>query len=295
MASGPRPALRSRATIFVPGQAPGIPKVLSAPKKGTRGPQPQSQSKPQMQPPEKIMAEVCYIIPTFAATMSRDQSRTPEVALAVAREASAMSIEECKNLALPAYVIPMEKHALPTFSSAIALHIDLEPQYPPGLDWPIHASQRQQPRRKRRIPLKLACQLEELDSEDAACVLSVRKIHKLGFESKQLLMEHYSKFGVVERVLVSNSHEKAPPNPMFRIRLRPSGLGFVVMRRWEDAAAVLAEGDIQHVAGVAIEVREFMQRGDRPTETVKLNDDLDDDCSNSLSSDTRCPTDSSEL
>lgn len=267
-------------------------------------------------------AEVCFVTPSLATAVPSDLGET----LAAAREVSTKSLEECRRSGVPAYVIPLDDIASDlTCSSATALRSDLDldkPQYLPGYDGQMNAQrqqrgqpqrqQQQQPKRqpqrqphrqrvgrgrgrKRRIPLKLACQLEELESEDAACVLSVRKIQKLGFESAQLLAEHYSKYGAVKRVLVSNSHEKTPPTPELRTRMRPSGLGFVVMRSREDAAAALAEGDIQNIAGIAIEVREFMHRRDFYSETNPVDDDLDDYDSNSLTSGTRCSTDSSEL
>merc|ERR1712099_108463 len=99
------------------------------------------------------------------------------------------------------------------------------------------------------------------ESDDATCVVALRRIHKLGLNSRHLLSQHFSKYGVVDKVLLSNSHDKSENTP-FRVRLRPSGLGFLVMQRAEDAEAIFAQGEVQHVGGVPIEARRFRPRSE---------------------------------
>jgi hypothetical protein len=79
--------------------------------------------------------------------------------------------------------------------------------------------------------------LEGLHGTDSQRVVLVRKINRLRFESAQILEEHFTRYGEVETVLVSHSHAKSR-----KPRVRPSGLGFVVMKTAEGAQAVLADG-----------------------------------------------------
>jgi hypothetical protein len=101
-----------------------------------------------------------------------------------------------------------------------------------------------------------------MEAENASCIVHVRQIHKLGFGSPELLHEYCSRFWPVKRVAVSNAREKLEDasRPHHPLRVRPSGIGFVVMQRPEDAAAVLAAGEIQTVNGCQIRVRRFEAR-----------------------------------
>lgn len=94
----------------------------------------------------------------------------------------------------------------------------------------------------------LRAHLRELQKIEPERVVLVRKINRLGFESPAILEKHYSKFGKVQRVLVAHSHVKSQ-NRRFFSRLRPSGLGFVVMSKKEDADAILALGPQQTIGG----------------------------------------------
>lgn len=107
--------------------------------------------------------------------------------------------------------------------------------------------------------------LRSLIKIDSGRVLIVRKINRLGFASPQLLKEHYSWYGKVERVLVAHSRVKSgtlmaqaymPPAS----RLRPSGLGFIVMSKVEEAEAILKAGPEQIVCGAVIRVQQFERR-----------------------------------
>jgi hypothetical protein len=83
----------------------------------------------------------------------------------------------------------------------------------------------------------LRANLETLQSMDCNSIIQVRKINRLGFESSEALKEHFSKYGKVDRVLVSHCYAKAR-----NLRFRPSGLGFVVMSAAEEVQAILADG-----------------------------------------------------
>mmetsp|Transcript_33896 Transcript_33896/g.59345 ORF Transcript_33896/g.59345 Transcript_33896/m.59345 type:complete len:96 (+) Transcript_33896:405-692(+) len=78
-----------------------------------------------------------------------------------------------------------------------------------------------------------------------------------------MLRAHYEQFGPVSEVLLSNDHEKAP-DANFSARVRPSGIAIIVMQYPEGAAAAVAAGEDQEVAGVLIRIRKFHRRASNP-------------------------------
>lgn len=109
----------------------------------------------------------------------------------------------------------------------------------------------------------LRMHLRSLLNVDSKRVLIVRKINRLGFASPQVLNEHYSWYGTVERVYVAHSRVKSGTGPSqanVPSRLRPSGLGFIVMSKCEETEAILAEGTEQNVCGALIRVQRFERR-----------------------------------
>jgi hypothetical protein len=106
----------------------------------------------------------------------------------------------------------------------------------------------------------LRMHLQSLQDEDSKNVLILRKINKLGFDSPDLLETYFSEFGDVKRVLVAHSRVK-PSNRRSRSRVRPAGLGFVVMASRADIDAVLCMGEQHSVLGVPIQVQSYEQRG----------------------------------
>merc|ERR1719281_1541313 len=98
--------------------------------------------------------------------------------------------------------------------------------------------------------------LELLRQRQPEHVIIVRKIKKLGFESPQLLDEHFSQYGEVKELLVAHSHVKATakrPNG----RVRPAALGFVVMANEEGVQSAFKAGANQMIYGHAIELASF--------------------------------------
>jgi len=110
--------------------------------------------------------------------------------------------------------------------------------------------------------LQVATQLKKLDHVDARCVVSVRKINRLGFAARDLLRDHFSRYGGIEEILLSGAEEKvaAPGGP--RVRIRPSGFGFVVFDSAEAAAAVIRDGQTQVIKDNEILINSFTRRGD---------------------------------
>jgi len=119
-------------------------------------------------------------------------------------------------------------------------------------------------RKKRHSPLLLGTHLKELDKEDPQQILIVRKISRLGFQSAERLKKYFERFGPISKVLLSNSHAKESGSS--GIRLRPSGIGFVVFEDSADAEKALAEGEDHTVNDVEICLRAFeRRRGDSTT------------------------------
>jgi hypothetical protein len=114
-------------------------------------------------------------------------------------------------------------------------------------------------RRKRMCMLNIASHLNELEGEDPNKVLILRRINRLGFESGSILKEHYERYGPVSKVLLSNAHTRQAGTP-FPVRLRPSGIGYLLFEDAESAAKALAEGELQTVRNVEIFVRAFKGR-----------------------------------
>jgi hypothetical protein len=107
----------------------------------------------------------------------------------------------------------------------------------------------------------LRMHLRSLLAVDSNRVLIVRKINRLGFSSPTILKEHYSWYGTVENVLVAHSRVKSGSGQAGIVsRLRPSGLGFIVMSKMEEADAILKQGSEQHVCGALIRVQKFERR-----------------------------------
>jgi len=98
--------------------------------------------------------------------------------------------------------------------------------------------------------------LELLKQRQPECVIIVRKIKKLGFESPQILDDHFSQYGEVKELLVAHSHVK-PTAKRPNGRVRPAALGFVVMAAPDAAQNAFKAGTDQMIAGVNIELAPF--------------------------------------
>lgn len=97
--------------------------------------------------------------------------------------------------------------------------------------------------------------LQELRAESPSRVVCLRKINRLGFDSKALLEHHFAERGLSARILVA--HLFARPSGRRPARVRPAGVGFAVMGTREDALRVLAPGEEQQICGVEIQVQPY--------------------------------------
>jgi hypothetical protein len=105
----------------------------------------------------------------------------------------------------------------------------------------------------------LSTLLKVLDMEvDSECVLTVRKIHKLGLNSASILREHFSQFGEVERVMLLPSRPKSSPlsNGGNFVKIRPASMAFVVMRS-RQPAIIARLFEVHSVEGHLIQVQKF--------------------------------------
>jgi hypothetical protein len=98
--------------------------------------------------------------------------------------------------------------------------------------------------------------LELLRERQPECVIIIRKIKKLGFESPQILNDHFSQYGEVKELLVAHSHVK-PTAKRPNGRVRPAALGFVVMATAEAAQTAFKAGTDQMLCGISIELAPF--------------------------------------
>lgn len=98
--------------------------------------------------------------------------------------------------------------------------------------------------------------LEILRHAQPETVFIVRKIKKLGFESPQMLRQHFGQYGPVQEILVAHSHVKpTPKRPNGRVR--PAALGFVIMASSEGVKKAFEVGDVHNVCGCPIELKAF--------------------------------------
>lgn len=88
------------------------------------------------------------------------------------------------------------------------------------------------------------------------CVIIVRKIKKLGFDSPKYLEDHFVQYGEVSKILVAHSHVK-PTSKRPNGRVRPAALGFVVMADEQGVRRALEAGQEQSICDNAIELSLF--------------------------------------
>ncbi|CAK0873550.1 unnamed protein product [Prorocentrum cordatum] len=100
--------------------------------------------------------------------------------------------------------------------------------------------------------------LQSLCREDSQHVVIVRRVNALGFETSRALATHFSAFGRVRRVLVTQSKVVAPSG---RSRTRPGGIAYVVMADAESAGRILQAGPQQTVASRSIAVEPYAPLG----------------------------------
>lgn len=120
------------------------------------------------------------------------------------------------------------------------------------------ASVSKKPEQERGWNGTLRTHLSTLQNEDSMCVLIVRRINRLGFESDEALKEYFTKLGNVRHVLVAHSRVKpSAKRPVARVR--PAGIGFVVMETQEETDKVLAQKE-HVIRSVSVQVHRYETR-----------------------------------
>ena len=113
-----------------------------------------------------------------------------------------------------------------------------------------------------RLNLLQALHINSPSDEDK--VITVRKVHKLGFRSQALLRRYFSKYGTVDDVVLLPMRARPKPGADGMTRgARPSSMGFVVMASTSAAQAALRI-PLQEINGWPIEVRAFVRPSERP-------------------------------
>lgn len=107
--------------------------------------------------------------------------------------------------------------------------------------------------------------LQALQLEDPADVFIVRRINKLGFNSAEILKQHFGQYGKVKGVHVSHSRVKCMRTNELGAtethwRMRAAGLGFVVMTCAEATTRIFADGPEHEILGVTVQLQEFHRR-----------------------------------
>lgn len=148
-------------------------------------------------------------------------------------------------------------------------------------------------RHRKGSTLQFARVLKELAGKDSRCVILVKKVNRLGFEANSALRKYFAEYGTVKDIYMAYPAEQhLAGNPRFALqpcpdlvsphvlpdisspqecpssqqppcakRLRPAGMGFVLMERAEGAARALAQGREHDVEGKIIVVLPFESRG----------------------------------
>jgi len=116
--------------------------------------------------------------------------------------------------------------------------------------------------RSERARGTLRTMLEQLEDVEAARILVVRRIGKLGSSSQVVIRKHFAQYGTVSQVLVPG--KKRLNNHYDDCGSRPGNLGLVVMESVTSAELALEQGEFPMVAGVELQLRRFERQVDAP-------------------------------
>ena len=86
-----------------------------------------------------------------------------------------------------------------------------------------------------------------LSSEDAGCIVCVRRIHRLGFKSVRYLRRFFSKFGLIRKIVLLPSR---PKEWLFGsdAAIRPSSMCFILFDNRESVSGILSQEAYQVVS-----------------------------------------------
>ena len=100
--------------------------------------------------------------------------------------------------------------------------------------------------------------LSILEEDEESCILTVRKIHRLGFKSARALRRHFGQFGQVDKILLLPSRPKGDD-----CKPRPASMGFVVFGSRNAVDAALNMSEHQIVQGWPVQVQRFLRKAEQ--------------------------------
>jgi hypothetical protein len=118
----------------------------------------------------------------------------------------------------------------------------------------------------------LRSHLEELKPVDEDRIFVARRIHKLGFNSREILKMHFSWYGEVCRVLVAHSKANTVCAQEGKLCFRPGGLGLVVMKCPASVKAILSCED-HIIAGHKMSVQSFHRNNSTMSSALQRSED----------------------
>lgn len=113
--------------------------------------------------------------------------------------------------------------------------------------------------------------LADIHTLPAERIFIVRKIGRLGFRSANILREHFEAQGLVDEVVVPDSHVPTRCRRFIR-RIRPSNLAFVVMREADGVEKALMSGCEQVVLGHKVRIERYRAQPSRAIGGSYAND-----------------------
>jgi len=204
----------------------------------------------------------------FAQCLRKEAERLllqADVMLAVAHETTANMTPGSE---VPAIANPVQTtNMLPPSFQRPTVGNQSYPPLPPGLapfDWrdmptqqPVSTAMSEISSQDANSNGTLSSHLMEVSAEDPSCVFVARQIHKLGFQSRERLRQHFSQYGKVVRVLVADKRVKTFSGPNGQRKTRPGGLGLIVMRSPSSVRRVLGAGGNQLVCGHWVAIQPY--------------------------------------
>jgi hypothetical protein len=125
----------------------------------------------------------------------------------------------------------------------------------------LEASASKSSHKNRRPQLSyVASNLSYLESKDETCVVAIKKITKLGLNARETLRHHFEQWGPVDDILFSTEPVNGAPADLRGGRIRPPGMGWIVMKNAVDAQQVLSHGEVQIVNATQIRVLPFVKK-----------------------------------
>jgi len=83
----------------------------------------------------------------------------------------------------------------------------------------------------------------------------LRKLHKLGFDAPNALVQYLTQYGEVERIILLPSRRKMG-------RMRPSSTGFVIFTADVSAKAMLNAGETHSIRGIPVDLSTYAEQAE---------------------------------